>query len=186
MTGLTMRKTKINLLNGIGAWLKLRKLDHFIDKPEHVPSYASLGATGLDIRAMAKVVDGNLDLSDETTMAPMERAMYCTGLAMNAVTTQRGNDRCGLSPDVQIRARSGLAAKHGIMVLNAPGTVDLDYTGPIRIVLLNTSTEPFKVQRTMRIAQMVIGVSLRPAFIEFVDVEATSERSGGFGSTGTT
>lgn len=129
------------------------------------PSYATAQAAGMDIRA---------NLEEAITLKPLERAIIPTGLYIALPE--------GL--EAQIRPRSGLAAKHGITVLNAPGTIDADYRGEIGVILVNLSNEPFVVNPGERIAQMVVA---RYESVEFERVEvldATERGAGGFGSTG--
>lgn len=129
------------------------------------PSYATSQAAGMDIRA---------NLKEAITLKPLERAIIPTGLYIALPE--------GL--EAQIRPRSGLAAKHGITVLNAPGTIDADYRGEIGVILVNLSNEPFVVNPGERIAQMVVA---RYESVEFERVEvldATERGAGGFGSTG--
>jgi dUTP pyrophosphatase len=129
------------------------------------PSYATAQAAGMDIRA---------NLKEAITLKPLERAIIPTGLYIALPE--------GL--EAQIRPRSGLAAKHGITVLNAPGTIDADYRGEIGVILVNLSNEPFVVNPGERIAQMVVA---RYESVEFERVEvldATERGAGGFGSTG--
>ena len=130
-----------------------------------LPEYQTPLSAGLDIRA-------NLD--ESVTLRPLERAMIPTGLFVELP------EGC----EMQIRPRSGLAAKHGITVLNSPGTIDADYRGEIKVILVNLSNEPFTIEAGERIAQMVVA---RHEQIEWESVEelGTTERgAGGFGSTG--
>lgn len=130
-----------------------------------LPEYQTPLSAGLDIRA-------NLDAP--VTLGPLERAMIPTGLFVELP------EGC----EMQIRPRSGLAAKHGITVLNSPGTIDADYRGEIKIILVNLSGEPFTVEAGERIAQMIVA---RYEQIEWQPVEelgATERGAGGFGSTG--
>ena len=137
-----------------------------INKSAHaLPSYETIAAAGMDLRA---------HLSAPVTLAPMERKVIPTGLhiALPAGT------------EAQVRPRSGLAAKHGITVLNAPGTIDADYRGDIGVILINLSTDPFTIEDGDRIAQMVLAKYERAKW-ELTDTLEDSERgSGGFGSTG--
>ena len=131
-----------------------------------LPEYQTPLSAGLDIRA-------NLD--ESVTLRPLERAMIPTGLFVELP------EGC----EMQIRPRSGLAAKHGITVLNSPGTIDADYRGEIKVILVNLSNEPFTIESGERIAQMIVA---RYEQIEWQPVEelGTTERgAGGFGSTGT-
>ncbi|MBP3290740.1 MAG: dUTP diphosphatase [Alistipes sp.] len=130
-----------------------------------LPEYQTPLSAGLDIRA---------NIKDSVTLMPLERAMIPTGLF---VELPEGYE-------MQIRPRSGLAAKHGITVLNSPGTIDADYRGEIKVILVNLSNEPFVIEGGERIAQMVVA---RHEQVEWESVEelGTTERgAGGFGSTG--
>ena len=130
-----------------------------------LPEYQTPLSAGLDIRA-------NLD--ESVTLRPLERAMIPTGLFVELP------EGC----EMQIRPRSGLAAKHGITVLNSPGTIDADYRGEIKVILVNLSNEPFTIESGERIAQMI---GARYEQIEWLPVEelgATERGAGGFGSTG--
>ena len=130
-----------------------------------LPEYQTPLSAGLDIRA-------NLD--ESVTLRPLERAMIPTGLFVELP------EGC----EMQIRPRSGLAAKHGITVLNSTGTIDADYRGEIKVILVNLSNEPFTIESGERIAQMIVA---RYEQIEWQPVEelGTTERgAGGFGSTG--
>lgn len=130
-----------------------------------VPSYATEFSAGVDLRANIEV---------PLTLRPLERAMVPTGLYMAIPAGFEG----------QVRPRSGLAAKHGVTVLNTPGTIDADYRGEICVILVNLSSEPFEIAPGERIAQMVFA---RHEVAQFEPVEALDETergSGGFGSTG--
>ena len=137
-----------------------------VNKSRHaLPEYQTPLSAGLDIRA-------NLD--ESVTLRPLERAMIPTGLYVELP------EGC----EMQIRPRSGLAAKHGITVLNSPGTIDADYRGEIKVILVNLSNEPFTIESGERIAQMIVA---RYEQIEWQPVEelgATERGAGGFGSTG--
>ena len=128
-----------------------------------LPSYASAGSAGLDLYAAA----GPL------TLAPGARALVGTGLALALPEGFEG----------QIRPRSGLALKHGVTVLNAPGTIDSDYRGEIGVLLVNLGGSPFVVERGMRIAQLLIAPVVRARLVEG-EVPSTGRGAGGFGSTG--
>jgi dUTP pyrophosphatase len=130
-----------------------------------LPEYQTPLSAGLDIRA---------NLSESITLSPLERAMVPTGLF---VELPEGYE-------MQIRPRSGLAAKHGITVLNSPGTIDADYRGEIKVILVNLSNTPFPIEPGERIAQMIVA---RYEQVEWQAVESLSETergAGGFGSTG--
>ena len=137
-----------------------------VNKSRHaLPEYQTPLSAGLDIRA-------NLD--ESVTLRPLERAMIPTGLYVELP------EGC----EMQIRPRSGLAAKHGITVLNSPGTIDADYRGEIKVILVNLSNEPFTIESGERIAQMIVA---RYEQIEWQPVEELGETergAGGFGSTG--
>lgn len=141
----------------------LKRLPHSEGLP--LPAYQTEDAAGLDLLAA---------LEEPITLASLGRALVPTGLAI------------ALPPgyEAQIRPRSGLAAKHGITVLNSPGTVDADYRGEVKVILINLSDTPFTIHRGERIAQMVIAPVSRAQFIETDVLDATSRGAGGFGSTG--
>jgi dUTP pyrophosphatase len=107
-------------------------------------------------------------------LAPGERALVPTGLA---IAVPRGFD-------AQVRPRSGLAARHGITVLNTPGTIDADYRGEVMVLLINLGGEPFTITRGMRIAQLTVAPVVRANIEEVVELESTVRGAGGFGSTG--
>ena len=140
----------------------VQRLAHGRDLP--LPSYASAGSAGLDLYAAA----GPL------TLAPGARVLVGTGLALALPEGFEG----------QIRPRSGLALKHGVTVLNAPGTIDSDYRGEIGVLLGNWGEAPFVVERGMRIAQLVIAPVVRARLVEGA-VPPSGRGAGGFGSTGT-
>ncbi len=130
------------------------------------PFYGSDLAAGMDLMAAVET---------QTILAPMQRALIPTGLA---IALPAGYE-------AQIRPRSGLAAKNGVTVLNTPGTIDADYRGEIKVILVNLSTEPFVIERGMRIAQMVIAKHERAELNIQENLDETSRGVGGFGSTGT-
>lgn len=130
-----------------------------------LPRYATLLSAGMDVRA-------NID--EAVVLRPLERAMIPTGLSIELPEGY----------EMQIRPRSGLAAKHGITVLNSPGTIDADYRGEIRVILVNLSNEEFRIEAGERIAQMVVARHEQVEW-ELTEELAESERGqGGFGSTG--
>lgn len=143
--------------------LELKRLDHGRDLP--LPAYQSDLAAGLDLQA---AVDQPL------TLAPGERALVPTGLSMALPAGY----------EAQVRPRSGLAAKHGITVLNTPGTIDADYRGEVKVILINLGSEPFEINRGERIAQMVVAPVLQAQIVEVETLSETERGSGGFGSTG--
>lgn len=133
-----------------------------------LPSYGTEDAAGADL--CAAVPDDS-----PMTLEPGERAMVPTGLTMALAQ----------GTECQIRPRSGLAAKHGISLVNAPGTIDADYRGEVKVLMINLGKEPFVIERGMRIAQMVIAPYLRAQFEETqASLPETVRGSGGFGSTG--
>ncbi len=141
----------------------IKRLPHGVDLP--LPGYATAGAAGMDMCAA---------VADPIMLAPGARALIPTGFAI------------ALPPDyeLQIRPRSGLALKSGIMVVNSPGTIDADYRGEVQILLLNAGAEPFVVTRGMRIAQGVLAPVFRAVWRESETLEASGRGAGGFGSTG--
>ncbi len=143
----------------------IKRLPHGADLP--LPSYQTEQSAGMDLMA---AVPANAPV----ILAPGARALVPTGLAMELPQAMEG----------QVRPRSGLALKHGVTVLNNPGTIDADYRGEIGVLLINHGSEPFKINRGDRIAQLVIGVILRPELIEEAELDETERGSGGFGSTG--
>ena len=132
-----------------------------------LPSYETSGAAGADIRA--NFADGK-----DVTLLPGARTLIPTGLAL-AVPS---------GFEVQIRPRSGLALKHGIALVNSPGTIDSDYRGEVGVIVLNTSDASFEVTHGMRIAQMVLAPVLQAAFEQCETLDETARGAGGFGSTG--
>jgi dUTP pyrophosphatase len=147
--------------------VQVMRLPHGADLP--LPAYQSERAAGLDLLA-AIPVDAPL------TLAPGERAMVPTGICMALPPGTEG----------QVRPRSGLAARHGVTVLNSPGTIDADYRGEIRIILINHGSQPFIIERGMRIAQLVIATAMQANICESAILNVTTRGVGGFGSTGTT
>lgn len=133
-----------------------------------LPRYETLASAGMDLKA---------NISEPVELAPLQRAMVPTGLFIELP----------VGYEAQVRPRSGLAAKHGISVLNAPGTIDADYRGEIKVVLVNLSNEPFSINPGERIAQMVVAKHERIDWVEVESVEQLEESergAGGFGSTG--
>ena len=137
-----------------------------INKSKHsLPEYETIASAGMDLRA---------NLETAVTLKPLERMVVKTGLFIELP----------IGIEAQVRPRSGLAAKKGITVLNAPGTVDADYRGEIGVILVNLSNEDFKIENGERVAQLVIAKHERAAWQQ-VEVLGETERSaGGFGSTG--
>jgi dUTP diphosphatase len=145
--------------------VRIMRLPHGQDLP--LPSYQSALAAGLDLLA-AVAADAPLQL------APAARALVPTGIA---IALPQGHE-------AQVRPRSGLAARHGLTVLNAPGTIDADYRGEIQVLLVNLGSEAVAVTRGMRIAQLVIGPVSRARLHEVPSLDETARGHGGFGSTG--
>ena len=137
-----------------------------INKSKHeLPSYETIASAGMDLRA-------NLDSS--ITLKPLERTIVKTGLFI----------ALPIGTEAQVRPRSGLAAKKGVTVLNAPGTVDADYRGEIGVILVNLSNEKFVINDGERIAQLVIAKHERANWVEVIELDETERGTGGFGSTG--
>ena len=145
--------------------IALRRLPHAEGLP--LPAYETEGAAGMDLRA-AVAEDAPV------TLQPGERQMIPTGLSM---AIPEGYE-------VQVRPRSGLAAKHGLTCLNSPGTVDSDYRGELKVILINLGQDAFVVKRGERIAQMVVAPVTRASFAEVETLPETQRGEGGFGSTG--
>ena len=138
-----------------------------INKSSHgLPHYETIASAGMDLRA---------NLSEPRTLKPLERSIVGTGLFIELP----------IGYEAQVRPRSGLAAKKGITVLNAPGTVDADYRGEIGVILVNLSNDDFIIQNGERIAQLVIAKHERAEWSEVHELSVTSRGEGGFGSTGT-
>lgn len=137
-----------------------------INKSHHpLPEYATPDSAGLDLRAF---------LSEAITLKPLQRTLVPTGLS---IELPRGYE-------AQIRPRSGLAFKHGLTVLNSPGTIDADYRGEIGVVLVNLSSEDFVIQDGERICQMVIAAHAQVELVDAKNLSNTQRGSGGFGHTG--
>ena len=130
-----------------------------------LPAYATEGAAGLDIRA---------NISEAIVLSPLERQLIPTGLFV----------AIPLGYEIQIRPRSGLAFKHGITVLNTPGTIDADYRGEIKVLLVNLSNAPFSIEPGERIAQMVLAKHETLSWKTTEELPSTERGAGGFGSTG--
>lgn len=132
-----------------------------------LPAYETSGSAGMDVRAA--VPEG-----EPMVLAPGARAMVPTGLS---VAIPEGYE-------IQVRPRSGLAAKHGLTCLNTPGTIDSDYRGEIKVILINLGTEPFPIARGERIAQLVLAPVTQLGWAEVDSLDETLRGTGGFGSTG--
>jgi dUTP pyrophosphatase len=146
------------------AVVEIKRFPHASDLP--LPAYATEGAAGFDIAAAVAM---------PVALAPGARALIPTGFAM------------AIPPgfEAQVRPRSGLAAKHGVTVLNSPGTIDSDYRGEVGVVLINLGEAPFVIERGMRIAQVVVAPVTHARLVEAETLTETARGAGGFGSTGT-
>lgn len=144
--------------------IAVTRLPHNADLP--LPAYETAQSAGMDLAA---AIDAPI------TLSPGERSMVPTGLA---IALPAGYE-------AQVRPRSGLAAKNGVTVLNTPGTVDSDYRGEVKVILINLGDTAFEIERGMRIAQMVIAPVTQAAFAEVDELPGTARGTGGFGSTGT-
>ena len=134
-----------------------------IDPAAQLPTYAHPGDAGMDVRSIETV-----------TLRPGDRALVRTGLVFQ------------LPPDAeaQVRPRSGLALRHGVTVLNAPGTIDAGYRGEVGVILVNLGAEPFTVEKGMKIAQVVVASVVRAEVVEVAETDTTERGADGFGSTG--
>jgi len=146
-----------------GLTVALKRLPHGKGLP--LPAYATEGSAGLDLAA---AVEGDV------TVAPGARALVPTGFA---IALPAGFE-------AQVRPRSGLALKHGITILNGPGTIDADYRGEVAVLLVNLGDAPVSVARGMRIAQLVVAPVSRATLEEVVELPGSARGTGGFGSTG--
>lgn len=145
--------------------LQIMRLPHAADLP--LPDYQSEHAAGFDLLA-ANPADAPI------AIAPQSQAMIPTGLCMALPPHTEG----------QVRPRSGLAAKHGVTVLNSPGTIDADYRGEVKVILINHGREPFVVTRGMRIAQLIVAPFVQATIRSVTALSDTARGAGGFGSTG--
>jgi dUTP pyrophosphatase len=137
-----------------------------INRSKHpLPSYETSASAGMDLRA---------DIDEPITLTPLERTIIKTGLFIELP----------VGYEAQVRPRSGLSAKKGITVLNAPGTIDADYRGEIGVILVNLSNEPYTVEDGERVAQLVIARHERAEWLEAGELTGTLRGEGGFGSTG--
>jgi dUTP pyrophosphatase len=141
--------------------VRVKRLPHF--EGLELPAYATEGAAGMDVLA-----------AEDVTLAPGARHAVATGLAF------------AIPPgfEIQVRPRSGLALKHGISVPNAPGTIDSDYRGELKVILINHGVEPFAIRRGDRVAQLVLAPVLRASWLKVDELDHTERGEGGFGSTG--
>lgn len=141
--------------------VQVKRLPHGEGLP--LPAYATSGAAGMDVVS-----------AEDVTLAPGARHAVATGLA---VAIPAGYE-------IQVRPRSGLALKHGISVPNTPGTIDSDYRGELKVILINLGPEPFVIARGDRVAQLVLAPVVQAAWDEVAELDATERGAGGFGSTG--
>ena len=149
------------------AFIKNKKMTiKIINKSQNqLPNYETIASAGLDLRA---------NIQESITIKSLERTMIPTGLFIELP----------IGYEAQVRPRSGLAAKNGITCLNSPGTVDADYRGEIKVILVNLSHDDFTINNGDRIAQMVIAKHERADFVEVEELSETARGQGGFGSTG--
>lgn len=145
--------------------VSVRRLPHGADLP--LPAYETEGAAGMDLRAA-------LPADEPVVLVARGRGLVPTGLALQLPA----------GFEAQVRPRSGLAAKHGVTVLNSPGTVDSDYRGEIKVILVNLGQEDFTIRHGDRIAQLVIAPVIRASLVEAETLDETQRGAGGFGSTG--
>jgi len=150
--------------NSLSVEIQVVRLPHAEGLP--LPSYATPGAAGMDLLAA---------VTEPLVIPPGGRTLVPTGLR---IALPHGHE-------LQVRPRSGLALKHGITMPNTPGTVDEDYRGELQVIMMNAGTEPFTVERGMRIAQAVVAPVVRSAWKEVAELPDTPRGEGGFGSTGT-
>lgn len=143
--------------------VQIVRMDSATDLP--LPRYATEGAAGMDVHAA---------VTEPLVIERSQIVMVPTGLM---IAVPRGFE-------CQVRSRSGLAAKHGVFALNAPGTIDSDYRGEVRVILANMSSEPFTIERGMRIGQLVVAKHETVEWTEVETLEETTRGEGGFGSTG--
>ena len=145
--------------------IQILRLPHAEGLP--LPAYETAGSAGMDLRAAVPE-------DKPMTLAPGQRALVPTGLKI----------ALPLGYEAQVRARSGLALKHGVICPNAPGTIDSDYRGECGVILANIGAEPFVIRRGERIAQLVVAKHERAAWVEVETLDETARGTGGFGSTG--
>ena len=141
--------------------VEVKRLNHGVGLP--LPVYATEGAAGMDVVS-----------AEEVTIAPGARHPVATGLSM---AIPQGYE-------IQVRPRSGLAFKHGVTVPNTPGTIDSDYRGELKVLLINHGSEAFSIQRGDRVAQLILAPVVQAAWDEVDELDATGRGAGGFGSTG--
>lgn len=145
--------------------VQIQILQHQSAKDLPLPEYATEGSAGMDLVA---------NVQEPITLSPHERKLISTGISIALPTGY----------EAQIRPRSGLAIKHGITILNTPGTIDSDYRGEIMVILTNLSDKEFNITRGMKIAQMIIATVTQSSFVKVDSLDNTTRGSSGFGSTG--
>ena len=141
----------------------VKRLPHNLDLP--LPDYSTIGSVGADILAA---------VTQDIILSPFARALIPTGLKIGIPTGY----------EIQVRPRSGLALKHGITCLNTPGTIDSDYRGELKVLLINLGQTAFTIERGMRIAQMIIAPVAQAEIVEVTELDDTERGAKGFGSTG--
>ncbi len=141
--------------------MRVKRLPHF--EGLELPAYATEGAAGMDVLA-----------AEDVTLAPGARHAVATGLAV------------AIPPgfEIQVRPRSGLALKHGVTVPNTPGTIDSDYRGELKVIMINHGAQPFEIRRGDRIAQLVLAPVMQATWLKVDELDETARGEGGFGSTG--
>ncbi|MFZ5802933.1 MAG: dUTP diphosphatase [Candidatus Omnitrophota bacterium] len=144
--------------------IKIKAHPHF--KGLELPSYQTAGSSGFDLSAACQ---------EPVVLQPGQRALIPTGISM---AVPRGYE-------AQVRPRSGLAVKHGITLVNTPGTIDSDYRGEVQVIMINLGSEPFTITRGMRIAQVILAPVVKALLTPADNLDATPRGSGGFGHTGT-
>ena len=144
--------------------VKIQRLENFGEDLK-LPQYQTQGSAGMDLQAA---------IDEDITLKPLQRTLVKCGIAIALPENH----------EAQIRPRSGLALKHGVTVLNTPGTIDSDYRGEIGVILVNLSDQPYTIKRGDRIAQMVIATYTQANLIEAITLQETCRAAGGFGSTG--
>ncbi len=143
--------------------LRIKKLDHAKDLP--LPSYATPGSAGMDLRSASV---------EPVVISPGQRALVPTGLILEIADGYEG----------QVRPRSGLALKNGISLVNSPGTIDSDYRGEVKVIMINLGDDHFMVNHGDRIAQLVIAPVIQAQIVEIDEISESERGDGGFGSTG--
>jgi dUTP pyrophosphatase len=155
--------TGAGIQNAMGVAVNVMRLPHGADLS--LPTYATPDSAGMDLMSAE---------NGDVTLAPGARAMIATGIAIALPS----------GFEAQVRPRSGLAAKHGVTVANSPGTIDADYRGEIKVILINLGDAPVTLSRGDRVAQMIIAPVVQATWSEVTDLDDTARGAGGFGSTG--